>query len=153
MIETTTSMVRLDMFKAPYAKKVAIIRAKLLPKGLYGCELGPINESAMQASRAATANCMTYSSMRRSTDLTFAMCSRGNDVDPDMEVVRRRILCFRRAMILHEGAEQMIQDIFNKYKDDGHPAIGEGSDDKNLSSTVLAGEPTSKTRGDVKKSM
>ena len=53
-------------------------------------------------------------------------------------------------MILHEGAEQMIQDIFNKYKDDGHPAIGEGSDDMNLSSKVLAGEPTSKTRATLR---
>ena len=66
MVETTTSVVRLDMFKAPFAKKVAVIRAKLLPKGLYGCELGPINESAMQTFRAATADCMTYNTTRRS---------------------------------------------------------------------------------------
>ena len=104
----------------------------------------------MQTFRAATANCMTYSTTRRSTDLTFAMCSKGNDIDPDMEVVRSRIFGFRRAMIIHEGAEQMIQYIFNRYKDDGHPAICEGSDDTKLSNKILAGEPTSKTRATLR---
>ena len=65
----------------------------------------------MQKIDAATANCMTYSTTRRSTDLTFAMCSIGNDIDPDVEVVRRRMLGSRRAMVIHEGVEQMIKDI------------------------------------------
>ena len=70
-----------------------------------------------------------------------------------MEVVRRRILGFRRAMILHEGAEQMIQDIFNKYKDDGHPAIGEGSDDTKLSSQNPSRRADIENESDVKKPM
>ena len=38
MRETTKSVIRLGKMKAPYAKKAAVIRTKLLPKGLYGCE-------------------------------------------------------------------------------------------------------------------
>jgi hypothetical protein len=30
--------------KAPYERKAAAIRTKMLPKGLYGCETAPINE-------------------------------------------------------------------------------------------------------------
>ena len=55
MLETTAGIGRLDMFQAPYEKKAAIIRAKMPPKGLYGCELGPINETAMRGFRTATA--------------------------------------------------------------------------------------------------
>ena len=114
IVETTTSLTRLDMFKAPSDKQIAIIRGKLLPKGLYGCELGPINETAMRGFRAATATSMTYSTTRRSSGLTFAMCSRGSDIDPDIEVVRRRVVGFRRAMVIHEEAATMIKGLFKK---------------------------------------
>lgn len=127
MAETTPSMNRLDMAKAPYEKEVA--RGKLLPKGLYGCELGPISEIAMRGFRTATANAMTYSTSRRSTDLTFAMCSRGGDVGPDIEVARRRAVDFRRAMVVHEEAEDMVKDIFNKYIEQGHPGTCASGED------------------------
>ena len=44
----------------------------------------------------------------------------------------------------------MIQDIFNKYKDDGRPAICEDGNDMKLNSKILAGEPTSKTRATLR---
>ena len=121
MTDTTTSMTRLDMFKASYEKKAAIIRGKLLPKGIYGCELGPINETAMRGFRAATATCLTYNTSRRSTDLTYAMCSRGGDQGPDIEVVRRWVVGLRRAMVVQDKAEKMIKDIIACYAEQGRP--------------------------------
>ena len=150
MTDATPSITRLDMFKAPYEKKTAIIRAKLLPKGLYGCELGPINETAMRGFRAATATCLTYNTSRRSTDLTFAMCSRGGDLDPDIEVVRRRVAGFRRAMVVQDKAENMVKDIIKCYAEKGHPGICRGHDDPNLKNKQPAGEPTSKIRAEVR---
>ena len=48
MMQTTSDVKRLDYIKAPYEKKEHVIRGTLLPKGLFGCESTPMNESAMQ---------------------------------------------------------------------------------------------------------
>ena len=66
MRETTACTTRLDMFRAPSDKKAEIIRGKLLLKGLYGCELGPINETTMRSFKAATATCLAYNTSKRS---------------------------------------------------------------------------------------
>ena len=57
----------------------------MLPKGVYGCESAPINESAMQKLRTAIANCLTFVTSRRATDFTFSIASGKTDVDPDVE--------------------------------------------------------------------
>ena len=43
MQAATSSTERLNFFRAPYEQKGHIIRAKMLAKGLYGCETSPIN--------------------------------------------------------------------------------------------------------------
>lgn len=48
MQHTTRSTERLNMRSAPYDRKEEIIRGKILPKALCGCELVPINETAMR---------------------------------------------------------------------------------------------------------
>ena len=35
---------RLDYVNAPYSKKKQFVRAKMIPKGFFGCETSPINE-------------------------------------------------------------------------------------------------------------
>ena len=52
MRETTRSVIRLGKMKAPYARTAVVIRTKVLPKGLYGCETAPVNESTMRTFRA-----------------------------------------------------------------------------------------------------
>ena len=41
MTNTTGSVQKLDMMKAPYEKKEKVIRAKMLPMALFGCETSP----------------------------------------------------------------------------------------------------------------
>ena len=71
-------------------------------------------------------------------------------MDPDIEVAKRRILGFRRAMVIHVGAEQMIKDIFTKYHEQGHPAICNDDKDPEIGKKVLGGEPTSKARATLR---
>ena len=71
MRQTASSAGRLEKHKAPYAKNVEMIRAKKPPMGLYGCELAPVNESAMRTLRSAIASCLTSTNSGRSVDLTF----------------------------------------------------------------------------------
>ena len=83
-------------------KKAEMIGAKKLPMALFGCELAPVNEGAMRTLRSAFASCLTYTTTRRSLDLTFAAGSIGPDVDPDIEVVSRRLAAVRRSMAKSE---------------------------------------------------
>lgn len=104
----------------------------------------------MRGFRIATANVMTFTTDRGSLDLTCANCSRGSDVDPDVEVVRRRVMGFRRTSVVHREAASMVSDIFNKYCEQGHPGTCNTLDDANLEghllANVVAGEPTSRER-------
>ena len=91
-------MKRLDYVKAPYEKKEKVIRGKLLPKGLFGCESTPINETAMQKFRTAIATALTFATSKRSTDFAFAVASGRTDLDPDVEVYARRVTMYRRTV-------------------------------------------------------
>ena len=73
-------------------------QAKMLPRGLYGCETSPVNEEAMQNMRSSIATALTYTTTRRSVDLTFAMASGTVDLDPDIEVYTRRAALCRRVI-------------------------------------------------------
>ena len=92
MWATARSTERLSKHRGPCEKKVNIVRAKKLPMGLYGCEVAPVDEAALRTMRSAIVSCLTFTTVRRSTDFTFATASRGRDVDPDVEIVNRRVV-------------------------------------------------------------
>ena len=49
MRTTTRATIRLGRIKAPYERKTEIIRAKMLPKGLYGCETTLVNDAELRS--------------------------------------------------------------------------------------------------------
>ena len=121
----------------------------MLPEALYGCETSPINETAMRMLRTATANCITFVTTRRSIDLTFAMLSRGADLDPDVEATTRRMIMLRRMMVNDQKTAKMMRDIYAKYREEDEP--GCQTDEITFRSKKLGGEPTSETRGLLRK--
>ena len=52
--------------KAPNERKAEIITAKIIQKGLYGCETCPINDVALWPWGSETDNAATYVTERRS---------------------------------------------------------------------------------------
>ena len=98
MQKTTEDIDRLNRVNAPYEQKATFIRAAKLPKALYGCEVAPANELALQGLRTSIARAVTYTTEQRSSDLTFATCSHGPDLDPDITIFARRAVAFRRYM-------------------------------------------------------
>ena len=93
----------------------------MLPKVPYGHVASPINETATRQLRTAIANCITFVTSRRSTDLTFAMASRGADVDPDVEAITRRMTMIRRMMSKDGKVNETIKEIYAKYCEQGEP--------------------------------
>ena len=63
--------------KAPYSKKAMITRSAKIPKALYGCEIAPANEKALQTLRTRMSKTLAYTTDQRSAGLTFATCSGG----------------------------------------------------------------------------
>ena len=70
-----------------------------------------INESALRILRSSFASCITYTSKRRSTDLVYAMASEGTDLDPEVEIVARRAVAFRRYYTKNGTKTQSRQDL------------------------------------------
>lgn len=99
--------------KAPYDKQERILRLKILPEGLHGCQLAPLTEAVMRAFRAAVASCLTFTTSRRATDPTLATASRGTDIDPDVVVCRMTAL--RRCMARATGMAKMADDFMEQY--------------------------------------
>ena len=97
MISATRATERLGRLKAPYEKKTKVIRVKMLPKGLYGCEMAPVHEHALRSFRSATADALAYTTKQRPIDLTFAVPSKGDDLDPEVYIAAKRVTAFRRA--------------------------------------------------------
>ena len=107
-----TATMRLGRMKAPYDKVAAIVRAKLIPKGLYGCESCPVNDAALRTWRAEVANAATFVTTRRSADLTFATASHGADIDPEVHVYTKRAMGMRRAYHVSGANRKLIEGNF-----------------------------------------
>jgi hypothetical protein len=121
--DTTKSVIRLGKTKAPYPRKAAVVRTKMLPKALYGCETAPINEAAMRTLRSEVADAVAYTTKRRSLDLTYTTSSHGTDSDPDIEVYVRRVTSFKRAIVTNECNRKMIDTILEIYREKRSQAL------------------------------
>ena len=92
MRKTAESVRTLQRRRAPYKAKVELIKTKQLPKTLYGCETAPVNESALKKLQTNIVDTLTFTTSRRSVDLTFAAAAQGKEVDPDIEIFTCRVL-------------------------------------------------------------
>ena len=92
MRKTADRIKYLQVEKAPYKAKADLIRAKKLPKALYGCETAPVNEGALKRSQTVIVDTLTFTTTRRSVDLTFAVAPHGIELDPDVAIFKNRVL-------------------------------------------------------------
>ena len=134
----------LNKAKAPYEKKATIIRSAKIPKGLYGCEVAPINETALRTLRSAITRTLTYTTEQRSADLTFATSSHGHDLDPEVAILTRRTTALRRFINKSEENAERIKTIMNEYMERGEPGMHVG--EEQLKEKELGGDPTTKER-------
>ena len=123
MRKTADGIKYLQMKKAPYTAKADLIRAKKLPKALYGCETAPVNEGAFKRMQTAIVDTLTLTTSRRSVDLTFAVASHGTDVDPDVAIFKNRVLGVRRARITVEANANIVDEIMELYVKQKEPGI------------------------------
>ena len=68
------------------------------------------------AKPTAVADCITFTTSRRSADLTFATCSGRQDAVPEVEVFVRRTKALRRFCVKHKEARGIIDRIYEAYR-------------------------------------
>ena len=164
MKKTTEEVEVLNRMKAPYGKKAMIIRAAKIPKALYGCEVAPANENALRRFRTSITKTLAYTTEQRSADLTFATCSFGPDLDPDIHIFTKRAVALRRYLTRKESqvtkgkgvtsksvwkdAEEenirKVNAIMMRYKEAGDPGVHRIGDDQQTKEG--GGDPGSKER-------
>ena len=116
MLQVADETERLNRITAPYNKKTALLRAKKSPKALYGCEVTPVNETALRVLRSSFVRCMTYTTARRSADLVFAVASEGTDLDPDVSIFVRRIAALRRYISKNAANQDKVTNDFRSIR-------------------------------------
>ena len=113
-----------------YDVKAKIIRVKAFTKGLYGCEAVHVNETAIRGMQTATVEAIAPVSRLRSNAMTFSLCSRGDDIDPFIEIFARRFTMMRRMEAKWEWVGETIKRIHGNYAKAG--LNGTNTDDHNL---------------------
>ena len=153
MYKTVDSLRVLRYKKAPYKAKIELIRAKQLPKALYGCETAPVNEGALNKLQAAIVDTITFTTGRRSSDLTLSVATNGVEVDPDVIIFKNRVLGMRRAKALGKENEELIENIMEIYSRNKEPGIMEYSEDQieKLKEKEDGGEPMSRQQNHIAK--
>ena len=122
---------------------------------MYGCETAPIHENALRRYRGAIANALTYTTKQRSVDLTFAVASKGEDLDPEVYITTKRVTAFRRARGKKGTNRRIIDKILSEYRRKKEPGteegLGAGDLEEGLKGKELAGEPASPERAKIRK--
>ena len=96
---------------------------------------------------------LTYTTTRRSADLTFAVAANGSEVDPDIAIFKNRVLGMRRARVVCKENKSMIDRIMERYLEMKEPGIFAYRKSKweSLEDKEEAGEPMSKQRAKVRR--
>ena len=133
MEATALEVDSLNKVKTPYEKKAKIIRNAKLPKALYGCEVAPVNETALRSLRTAVTRTLTFTTDQTSSDLTFATASHGPDLDPETSIFARRAMAVRRYFNKSKANAEKVRTIMAAYRNKREPGMHQDKE--------LAGDP------------
>ena len=94
--------------------KEHIVRANILPAGLYGVEAAEVNAQVLQTLRSAIARAIGPASGKRTADMAFACGIAAKDLDPLVHILYLRIAAIRRTMAKNPLQIKLVKKIFNK---------------------------------------
>ena len=97
------------------ACKERVVRANILPTGLYAVESSSVNQSALNTLRTAIANAIGPKSARANPDMVFNCTSCSGDLDPVVYILVERVTALKRVMAKFPDTMQMIIDIIHNY--------------------------------------
>ena len=112
----------------PDEQKVRIVRIKANPAALYGSEACPANRNALGGYRAAVTTVLAGTDTNRSADLVFSMAQKGKDVDPEIDILLRRISAVRRFATRSSRNRKIVDELLDIYHKAGFMGTYQGED-------------------------
>ena len=98
-----------------------MIRLSVLAKALYGIEASPACENAMARLRHAIASTIGPHTKFTAAPLAYTISSYGNDLDPLIEELTRRVTMLRRMFAKHPETIPRVTAIIQLYQQRDHP--------------------------------
>ena len=117
MVKATAMAKRLRWFAIPQQLKGKIVKANILPAGLYGVEAAWVNKAALKSLKAAIANALGPRSARASSDMVFVNTTCSGDLDPEVYILSQRVQAIRRIIAKYPAKQSKVQSILGKYLD------------------------------------
>ena len=97
---------KIRRFPISKKKKAILIRTAGLSKALYGCEAAPVGTAHTKKLGKAILDIIGPKSGKRSRSLAFSVCSDGQDLEPEANILSRRVAMLRRMMSKHKDVEK-----------------------------------------------
>ncbi len=113
MLKAIAMVKKLAWLPIPVAFKEKIVRANILPAGLYAVETTTVNNSTLRMLRAAIANAIGPKSTRASTDMVFNCTACSGDLDPLVYIMVQRVTALKRIMAKFPETVPIIRDIIH----------------------------------------
>ncbi len=115
MQKATAMTKRLAWLPISAAFKERVVRANILPAGLYAVESSSVNHSILNMLRAAIVNAIGPRSARANPDMVFNSTTCAGDLDPKVYVLVQRVTALKRIMAKFPDTVHIIGDILRHY--------------------------------------
>ena len=88
--------------------------------------MAPVNETALTVLRSSFVKRITFTPSRRSADIVLSVASEGTDLDPDVNIIVRRVAAFRRYCYRQARSQVTIKEMYEIYEGVGKLGRGPG---------------------------
>ena len=106
---------------------------------LYGCEAATVNEAALRGLQNAIKEVMGPKSPLAANNMVFTLLSNGTDLDPEVNILQRRLTMIRRMAIKRNDTRDKIYKLLKHYTNKQH--IGTFHNDAQLPKLTPAPPP------------
>ena len=134
-VATTAKIARLPIGAEDRAK---VLRAKVIPAALYGVETVPTRDKQVSKLTAAFVKALTRGGPRHDVDLVFSSHTGEVDLDPQAQILLRRIMTRRRVTAKKKSVKNQVQRILERYVAEGAP-IWDGTQSEEEYNEIMAG--------------
>ncbi len=110
-------------------QKITFIINGALAKGLYGCEIAPVNEGVLAKLTSAIAKVVGPSSAKACNSIVFGIPPDNKEAEPDANIFMRRCILFRRSIAKKPHLLQVAQQIFDAYAEIDYVGIFHSHDE------------------------
>ena len=117
--DATQILLRIAHLPFAMAQKIKFARSCAHTRGLYGCEVSHVDESALRHYTSVLLGVIGTHNTMHARSLIFAFSGAPPTIDPYIEIFSRRLLTLRRIWIKMPSARHTITQLYQHYCNKG----------------------------------